>query len=885
MAARVWGAMSEQAPPRPTILTPIRENIPNEMKQRGQWLCWRLEFRNGRWTKVPVDPKSGGLAKTNNPKTWASFDSAWDFYHTRTGRGVDGIGFVFCEDDTFVGIDLDHCITDGILDDLFTELAETFVETYIETSVSGTGLHIIAKANAPFQGAKCKNGDIEMFSNRCFFTITGRYYSGSHQTAIIAGLQAEVDEVYRVHFSNSEHEVKLTVNVASIATPMVKSHSESGHESLLATMFSAKNGSMIERLFKGDASGYPSVSEADLALCNHFAFYTSNDQGKMDTLFRASGLFRADKWDRNAGGGESYGQKTIQVAIDGTHAAYGELPQTASRKPPMLTRDAIISRINAVEDPQGTGLEVLSVDILTDVANSDLPLSHVEQILKQIARTSKLPVTALRNDLKIMRKQLEIDGDDVRHDKVAISVIASFGDGNVIYTQSTFWVWDGRGKWRKIDDRIIKKRIHDVSKPLNLTKSVVDSIADLCKTEMFTEVHAFDQQREMINCINGELHYADGTYQLRPHCREHYATTQIPITFDQTAVAHRFERFLDEVFEFDDDKEMKKVLLLEALGYSLLATCQYEKFFMLIGQGANGKSVILYVLAAMVGRDHVAAVQPSQFSNKFQRGHLQGKLANLISELAANEVLADAEMKAIASGELMTAEHKFKAPFEFNVYATCWFATNYLPQTRDRSDALLRRAIILPFNRVFKEHEQDRHLKNALIDELPGILNLALKALAGVHARGAFTCAPSVELTKERWRSTTNHVPDFVEDCCELLTECSVESGKLYSAYKSWCSARSISLIGQQQLTLQLQRLGIALRKGTNGARLLQGIGLILDTAAGSNNNESSTGGGGEGREGTGGAGGVGGAPSRHNPQDVQHELFPGATGINVPEE
>jgi len=861
--------MSEQAPPRPTVLAPIFDNIPREMKDRDQWICWRLEFRDGRWTKVPVDPKTGGLAKTNAPETWASFAVAWSFYHERAGRGIDGLGYVFCEDDSFVGIDLDHCITDGILDGPVKELVETFAETYIETSVSGTGLHIIAKAKPPFQGAKRKRGNIEVFSNRCFFTITGHLHNDSGRNGTIAELQAEVDDVYRQYFVLPEHDSKTMKSGECKPAPIVKPHAKSGHENILTTMLHAKNGGAVERLYSGDTAGYPSASEADLALCNHLAFYTGNDQSKMDALFRASGLYRADKWDRNAGGGETYGQKTIRRAVEGTHSAYGDSKSASLGQSPRQTCEAFIARIKAVEDPQGAGLGALTDVLLNDVATSSLPQIHVEQILQHLAKATALPITALRHDLKCVRKQHDIDGDNARHDKIASAVIESYGDGNSLYTQGSFWMWDGRGKWRTVDDRIIKKRIHDASKSLNLTKSVVDSIADLCKTEMFIDGHAFDQHRNMINCRNGELHLVDGVYQLRQHCREHYATTQIPIVFDPTAVAPRFEKFLDEVFEFDDDKEMKKLLLLEALGYSLLPTCQYEKFFVLIGQGANGKSVVLDILAAMVGKDHVAAVQPSQFSNKFQRGHLQGKLVNLISELATNEVLADAELKAIASGELMTAEHKFAAPFEFNVCATCWFATNHMPQTRDRSDALLRRCIMLPFNRVFKEHEQDRHLKDALIDELSGILNLALKAMEGVHARGAFTCPPSVELTKERLRSTTNHVLDFVEDCCELLAECSVESSKLYAVYREWCLAKSITPNGQQQLTAQLQRLGISLRKGAKGVRLLQGIGLI-EAAEGSVSAVSSTGG-----AGSGGAGGAGGAPSRHNHHDVQQLLTP----------
>jgi putative DNA primase/helicase len=84
-------------------------------------------------------------------------------------------------------------------------------------------------------------------------------------------------------------------------------------------------------------------------------------------------------------------------------------------------------------------------------------------------------------------------------------------------------------------------------------------------------------------------------------------------------------------------------------------------------------------------------------------------------------MMADAEIKAITSGELITAEHKNKPPFDFSPFATCWFGTNHMPHTRDFSDALFRRALILTFNRVFAEHERDPKLKEKLIAELEGI--------------------------------------------------------------------------------------------------------------------------------------------------------------------
>ena len=59
------------------------------------------------------------------------------------------------------------------------------------------------------------------------------------------------------------------------------------------------------------------------------------------------------------------------------------------------------------------------------------------------------------------------------------------------------------------------------------------------------------------------------------------------------------------------------------------------------------------------------------------------KLANLVTEIAEGAVMADAELKAITSGELTTAEHKNKDPFDFQPFSTCWFGTNHMPHTRD----------------------------------------------------------------------------------------------------------------------------------------------------------------------------------------------------------
>ncbi len=84
----------------------------------------------------------------------------------------------------------------------------------------------------------------------------------------------------------------------------------------------ASNGAKFERLWKGNTGGYDSQSEADMALCNMLAFWTGGDQPWMDDLFRQSGLLR-DKWDDvHYADGSTYGEKTIERAVENTSAFY-----------------------------------------------------------------------------------------------------------------------------------------------------------------------------------------------------------------------------------------------------------------------------------------------------------------------------------------------------------------------------------------------------------------------------------------------------------------------------------------------------------------------------------------------------------------------------------
>jgi putative DNA primase/helicase len=337
----------------------------------------------------------------------------------------------------------------------------------------------------------------------------------------------------------------------------------------------------------------------------------------------------------------------------------------------------------------------------------------------------------------------------------------------------------------------------------------VNGVTDVLKSEIFSSDHEFNQGNpESVNCENGELELDRMDWVLLPHCREHYRTTQIPVTYDPQAKAPRFQEFLEQIFRDDPDRLDKIASVLELMGYSLMSHAKHERFVMLIGPGANGKSVLLAVLEALLGAKNVAGVQPANFDNRFQRAHLHQKLANIVTELKQGEVIADAALKAITSGEPATVEHKHKDPFVIRPFSTCWFGTNHMPRTRDFSEALFRRATILTFNRTFSSGEQDPNLKETLIKELPGILNMCLDAYSFALIID-FAKPQSSDAAKSEWRLEADQVAQFVEDCCVAQCDARAKVGDVFKAYIFWADDNGIKkTMAQKGFRDRLTRLG-----------------------------------------------------------------------------
>lgn len=273
------------------------KNIPVAMKDKPNWCLWKLEEREGRTTKVPYTINGIG-AKSNDPTTWARFHDALNVF--ANSSEYNGLGFFL--EKSLVGLDIDHVSNQN--PDKINKILNIVKNTYVEVSQSGDGYHAIFKGFKPENTPNKKNG-FEMYDHERFFALT-----------------ADLKTLPQIDSFDGEKMrdlIDLTVgfkkdNPVSI-TPVGAGNDLSSDE-IVNRILTSSQADQFKQLYTGNITGYESPSNADLALCNILAYWTNRDAQKMDAIFRQSKLYRS-KWDSKRGDA-TYGEMTIQKAIDGT---------------------------------------------------------------------------------------------------------------------------------------------------------------------------------------------------------------------------------------------------------------------------------------------------------------------------------------------------------------------------------------------------------------------------------------------------------------------------------------------------------------------------------------------------------------------------------------
>jgi len=337
---------------------------------------------------------------------------------------------------------------------------------------------------------------------------------------------------------------------------------------------------------------------------------------------------------------------------------------------------------------------------------------------------------------------------------------------------------------------------------------------------------SWDSDPWLLGCSNGVVDLRSG--KLRPGYQLDRITMTTGIDYDPSARAPRWERFLDEVF--DGDQNMVQ-FVQRALGYSLTGDVREQCLFLCWGGGANGKSTMLSTVRKALG-DYSRNTSFSTFelnnrnSNTNDMAGLAGSRLVTASETSDATRLNEARVKAVTGGDPVTARYLFSEFFTYTPTYKVFLAMNHLPIIYGTDTGIWRRIRLIPFNVSFLGRE-DKTLDSVLASELPGIL---VWILEGVKAWQDIGLNPpeTVTAATNSYRMDSDMVQQFLDAETVMDAAAKVKAGELFKKYKDWCQANYSDPMTQNAFGRRMREHGIQ-KERVSGFPYYLGLGLLID--------------------------------------------------------
>ena len=188
-----------------------------------------------------------------------------------------------------------------------------------------------------------------------------------------------------------------------------------------------------------------------------------------------------------------------------------------------------------------------------------------------------------------------------------------------------------------------------------------------------------------------------------------------------------------------------------------------------------------------------------------------------VSETEEGQSLAEAKIKQMTGGDTLKGRPLYGTYVQFSIIGKLWLATNSLPQINNTDHGIWRRIKAIPFNRTFTAKEQDKHLSDKLMEELPGILNWAIQGCLGWQ-KDELQTPQIIEDQVAEYKSAMDSISQFIQDECELGKEHSYAASKFFQAYRDWCAGAGRKPQSTTAFKHALEKLnGVYQHRSSNG--------------------------------------------------------------------
>ena len=717
------------------------QNIPKELRNLKQWGLFHLKYVPERHknTKIPLNAYDGTLGKSNDPSTWAEFDTA--LRALDKFDNADGLAFYFANG--YVGLDIDNINND--LQDYLAGAPETLVskfkkftsDTYMEVSQSGKGIHAIFKGKIP--GKRRRKANYEMYESGRFFALTGNTIGPNKIQSLN---QTEMKKLYEFLFGKDK-----IVNISNFQDQPINDLSVS---EIINRMLTSAKGQRDKLFMQGGWERlYTSHSEADLAFANDLAFWTGKNFQKMDTIFRNSSLMR-NKWDEKRGA-TTYGIATLNKAINDTVNTFN-------------SRDAEAENVY--------GFNKVSESKKKVPPRSWDDMGMAQRFLDQLPHSFLYSMTD-KMWYAYNGSYWEQDNQGLI-EKAADEVINNLKNEPLVIQDDA-----DKDKVQKAWQKFIKGERSRSSK-VNMINEIKHLVPVLHSQ--------WDKEKMMLNTPSGYIDLTNGT--LHDHDYKKMFTQETGVDYTEKVDCPLWIEFLSQTFQ--NDQELIH-FIQKIVGYSLTGSNAEQVMFILFGNGRNGKSVLLNIIKYISG-SYAKTMNATTIMQKHNSGgqgptsdiaRLEGARLVVSSEANEGDRIDESLIKQMTGGDTLVARYSYGRDFEFDPVFKLWMATNHMPKIYGTDEGIWRRLIIIPFTHTVKKENIDKNLEDKLKAESMGILKWAIDG-AMMWQREGLNPPEVIKQASQDYREEMDVIEAFISESCVVGDEFKVKASELFDAYKKW---------------------------------------------------------------------------------------------------